>query len=348
MILSPKATLNKYLNFEIPNYKRGMYRVVEQDFFVPKFEEHYLLLKNNYTIKQLKVICKKYNLPCTGNKLKLTTQVYNYLKFSNNIITLQACYRGYLIRKLQKLKGPALKQRDLCTNTTDFFTMEKINHISNQHFFSFKDSSDFIYGFNIISLYHLFTKEGRTLATNPYNREKFSSDVFNHIITILKLHKIIKNPIETNLEEESVTDVVKQLDLRILSLFQNIDALGNYTQHTWFSNLDRSQLIKLVKELYDIWHYRAQLSDQVKRQICPPIGDPFRGISIIHDFRTTATPNQLKRSTISIFEKMVNTGVDDANRNLGAFYVLSALTLVSPQAAEALPWLYQSVLHHNS
>jgi hypothetical protein len=29
---------------------------------------------------------------------------------------------------------------------------------------------------------------------------------------------------------------------------------------------------------------------------------------------------------------------------LGAYYILSALTLVSMQAADALPWLYESVL----
>ena len=48
MILSPKSTLNKYLNFEIPNYKRGSCKVTEPDFFVPKFKEYHLLLKNNY------------------------------------------------------------------------------------------------------------------------------------------------------------------------------------------------------------------------------------------------------------------------------------------------------------
>ena len=31
------------------------------------------------------------------------------------------------------------------------------------------------------------------------------------------------------------------------------------------------------------------------------------------------------------------------SRALGCYYILTALTLVSPSAAQALPWLYDSV-----
>jgi len=40
---------------------------------------------------------------------------------------------------------------------------------------------------------------------------------------------------------------------------------------------------------------------------------------------------------------MVRSGLTPDDRYLGASYVLSALTLVSPRARTALPWLYQSV-----
>jgi hypothetical protein len=42
-------------------------------------------------------------------------------------------------------------------------------------------------------------------------------------------------------------------------------------------------------------------------------------------------------------ETMVNTGIDKDSRSLGAYYVLGALTLVNEEAANALPWLYQSM-----
>ena len=41
---------------------------------------------------------------------------------------------------------------------------------------------------------------------------------------------------------------------------------------------------------------------------------------------------------------MVYSGIDQDSRGLGALYVLTALTLVSPGAADAMPWLYNSVV----
>ena len=45
-------------------------------------------------------------------------------------------------------------------------------------------------------------------------------------------------------------------------------------------------------------------------------------------------------------ESLVSNGNSNENKSLGAFYVLSALTLVNNDAAESLPWLYQSVMHN--
>jgi hypothetical protein len=46
---------------------------------------------------------------------------------------------------------------------------------------------------------------------------------------------------------------------------------------------------------------------------------------------------------LNVLENLVNTGINVDSKSLGAYYVLSALTLVNETAAEALPWLYQSV-----
>ena len=46
-------------------------------------------------------------------------------------------------------------------------------------------------------------------------------------------------------------------------------------------------------------------------------------------------------------ESLVKNGITEEDKSLGAFYVLSALTLVNNDAADSLPWLYQSVMHIN-
>jgi len=45
---------------------------------------------------------------------------------------------------------------------------------------------------------------------------------------------------------------------------------------------------------------------------------------------------------------MVKSGHTNDNRSLGAYYVLAALTLVSDEARNSLPWLYQSVAYNIS
>jgi hypothetical protein len=41
-------------------------------------------------------------------------------------------------------------------------------------------------------------------------------------------------------------------------------------------------------------------------------------------------------------KKMVASAIDRSDRVLGAMYILTALTQVSPEAAEAFPWLFES------
>ena len=91
----------------------------------------------------------------------------------------------------------------------------------------------------------------------------------------------------------------------------------------------------------DIWSYRANLSDTIKREICPDYRDLFRVMFLV-DIRLVTLPI-LQEIALSIMEKLVRSGINNDSRCLGANYVLCALTLVSHEAAVALPWLYQSV-----
>ena len=41
-------------------------------------------------------------------------------------------------------------------------------------------------------------------------------------------------------------------------------------------------------------------------------------------------------------ESLICSDVDEEHRNLGAMYFLTALTVVSPQARNQMPWLYDN------
>ena len=98
-------------------------------------------------------------------------------------------------------------------------------------------------------------------------------DILAQIKQIINLSKI--NKYEIIIEDTSHVDIIKEFKLRILSLFQNINSLGNYSKSEWFTDLSKDKLVIFIRELYDIWNYRAQLLPDTKRLIVPPHGNPF-------------------------------------------------------------------------
>jgi hypothetical protein len=44
-------------------------------------------------------------------------------------------------------------------------------------------------------------------------------------------------------------------------------------------------------------------------------------------------------------EELITKGINNDSKSLGSYYILSALTLVNQSAAEALPWLFDSVVY---
>ena len=219
--------------------------------------------------------------------------------------------------------------------------MGPLSQIPYTQFMSYKDVDDMIYGFDILSIYNLLKKGGKT-TSNPCNRNPIPKGVRSSLKKILRIAPMFGDLVDTKIEKpDAHISLEKQLELRALSVFQDIDELGNYTDQSWFQTLGRHQLIRFIRELADIWTYRASLSNSVKREICPPVGNPFRSI----DFHSlpNLSNERLKRSSITLMETFVRGGINVESRGLGANYVLCALTLVSPEAASSLPWLYQSV-----
>ena len=200
---------------------------------------------------------------------------------------------------------------------------------------------DFIYGFDIISLYNLVIKaEG--IVKIPYNRNNIPRQVIQNMKRLIQVSKMLKIHIDTMIQDvSSELSIQKNLELRILTLFQNINSLGNYSDPNWFLSLNRNQILKLIRELVDIWNYRAQLSIEMKVNICPPHGNPFLHLNM-HYLQTEPDLLNVKKIVIEVFEKIVNNNADKDSKALGAYYVLGAITLVNNTAASSLPWLFQS------
>jgi hypothetical protein len=346
---SAESLIDEYMANITSNCEKNMIivkkpvKISEDNISIPTINNYDEMTRYNYNLSQLKMIAKNYKLKISGNKNQLLTRIYSFLYFSSYIIKIQKIFRGNVARKYKLLHGPAAINRKLCTNTDDFVTMEPVEEINYHQFISYKDEDGFIYGFDIISLHNLFLKSKDIESIrNPYNRNIIPESVIKTIKSIIKISRILQ--IHVNLHYEDDTQNVsneKMVELRALSLFQNIDALGNYSNSQWFLSLNRTQLIKFLRELADIWNYRAQITPETKRNICPPNGDPFRNLNMNYIYNEQDMTN-VKKVVLEVLEKIVNSGVDRDSKALGACYVLGSLTLVNQEAATSIPWLFQS------
>jgi len=326
-------------------------RVDDDKMVIPSYHEYQFLLENNYTLPHLKSFAKHYKQKVSGSKKQLIYRLFAFLYLYNAARKIQKMARGKNLRKYLFYHGPGFKKRSLCTNTFDFLSMDDVAAIPYNQFFSYEDEQHFIYGFDVLSIYNLIYKphdkvKSNQLRTkdihNPFNNSVIAPEVMESLSRMIKLSKILKIEVTT-----TITNVVQQLtskksiELKALTLFQEIDALGgNFSNSQWLLGLNRGRLLAFLDNLRDIWRFRANhLTIETKRAICPPCGNPFFNINT----NPLLELNQLFYNVLTILENFVNSGINNDSRRLGAYYVLGALTLVSEDAATCLPWLYEAV-----
>lgn len=324
-------------------------KITDVDFKILKYDEYNKINEINYNLNQLRKMCKNYKLKVSGNKNQLQKRLIRYLSDSLYVIKIQKVYKGYLVRKYFKMKGKTLYNKNECVNDTDFYTMDKLSEIPHYQYYSYSESENFIYGFDIISIYNLIKnnlENNIDKMRNPYTRKEFPSDFIKKMRDMIRITKILKYPIEINIQEVEIEKTPEEiLNDEIIELFARIDTYGFYTDPEWLLNLSKYNMIEYLKQIYDIWIYRAQLSLQMKLSICPCYnGNPFHNINI-RNFNELNTYSRymIKKNILSVIKLLTCSANDQSNRWLGASYCLTALTLVSNSAANALPWLYNSV-----
>ena len=255
--LTPKSYIKNHIYEKITIKTGKNKKISEENFKILEYSEYQSLLQNNYNVSQLKKIARKYSQKVSGNKIELLNRIYNYLKFSYYSIKIQKIWKGKLERNYNNLIGPAFKNRK-CINETDVLSLNEIKGIDPYNFFSFKDLDGFIYGFEAKSFYNLIKKNN---YKNPYNRSSISKDVIDKFNKYIKYSKLLKKPIDLKIINEIKNLTIEQrIFLKAQKIFQKIDEFGHITNVNWFLDLDRPQLIKLLREFIDIWDYRASLT----------------------------------------------------------------------------------------
>lgn len=313
------------------------------------------------TLAQLKNECRLRKLPVTGKKSVLLERLQVHQMKTISCIRIQKVVRGFIQRRYNRLCGPALMKRGICVNDKDFCTLEEICKIPMNRFFSYADKRNAVYGFDIESLHQLLRyKNIKTnnyttrRIENPFNRMDIPRRVIKDLFKVLRRHKLSSNTLKSKIL--STMNINRRTEQITMELFQTINTLGNYADYLWFWNLNEMQCARLLRELMDVWDYRAMISHSTKQMILPPSGillDTYVYTEILHGFENC---NHLRMNggdvsyifleffimLIDVIRRLISNGVDRDSRIMGTNYFLGVLTLVSNEAASSLPWLYES------
>uniref|UniRef100_A0A6C0JDH1 Uncharacterized protein n=1 Tax=viral metagenome TaxID=1070528 RepID=A0A6C0JDH1_9ZZZZ len=304
-----------FCNMHYKMYLKGSVKVVDDVDYITNQNTPKKVLKKPISIKRRTFI-----------------QLEKYFLDIDKICIIQKMVRGFLIRSTIQRRGISCYLRHLVNNEHDFLTFENINDIPNKNYFSYKDSNDFTWGFDIITFKELLKNN----QGNPYNTQEIDLETKARF---LKLLYLIQNTRKVEMEKAVITDPFQLMQQKCIKVFQKMDDLEQYTQCEWFTELNLPELKELYKQILDIWDYRVQLSESDKLKYVTN-GKLFtEGVSMINKY---TDKNKLANLLLDNFDRLVSEGKTKQDKTTGALWILSSLTLVSLPARDALPWLFQS------
>jgi hypothetical protein len=165
-----------------------------------------LLMTNNFNYKvvDLKNMCSKIQkeygykkMKTSGNKVEMKQNIYDFYNYTFHCIKIQLKFKKYLRKKMTLLRGPALKNRDICINETDFYTLDPVRDIPDSQFYSYEEvcgDKKCCYGFDIASICNLILNDNLVdsvanlncrliwkQSSNPYNRNTIPHNIIKDI-----------------------------------------------------------------------------------------------------------------------------------------------------------------------
>ena len=112
------------------------------------------------------------------------------MHYSYKATFIQKFVRMNFVKIYLYLHGPGFYNKLRCTNDTDFCSLDYLTDIPYTQFICFKDEDNFIFGFDIKSLYNLYLKN-KTQIENPFTKKIINKEVFDNMIYYIKYSNIL-------------------------------------------------------------------------------------------------------------------------------------------------------------
>jgi len=257
------------------------------------------------------------------------------------ITKIQNWYRQKMIYRNIHFHGIGFYNRSVCVNSEDFFSTEAIKDISNNAFFSYRDASEnLLYAFDIRSIFMLSQKatEKHESTKNPYTRSVVLPNIIEKVQRLVTWRR--KRKMELLWVSTVAITPEQGWRMKVVEIFVQMEELQYGADPEWFIALSLGGQKRFYLNLLDIWQHRAGLSQADRERIVPSPQQLFHwGISRVTAIQQLST---IRTTNSYIMKKMISSAEDRNDKVLGAMYILTALTQVCPQAAEAFPWLFES------
>ena len=139
--------------------------------------------------------------------------------------------------------------------------------------------------------------------------------------------------------EDNCESLGAKINKKLTGTFGELSTSSFFFSHH-ISTIEGGMISTNNRELYDIWVWRANLTNDTRCKIS--LIDPFNNQK--PNFFTNYSLNELKSILLEVMKKLLYNAINDEYQKFGAMYILTALTIVSPSAAEAMPWYFSSVI----
>lgn len=262
-----------------------------------------------------------------------TNYTYSQNKAAKKIQRVWRHLRSYI-----RLFHQGVLDTSICMNATELYSLEPVISLKALYMFGIIDSAHNLWLFDIRSLAQMISIG--TLKGNPYTREPISSRINSKILRRISWLRsrgyTTLFPQDTELTPEQIW---RQ---KILDTFMKLEAFGFHVQCEWFNEMSIDMHIRFYKTLYELWNFRLGLSSLQQSAIVPSPIKPF-SLSIYSSHQKQHVLHWWEKVNLRLIETLISSSPDKESQRLGAMYCLMSLVSVCDDAAEAFPWILESL-----